>query len=197
MKNKLPTLIFGLLTLNCLGQSTGLAEANQYLSIGTGITWDNYYSAGPRLLVSYSKRFKNKEKIFWGITIDSKWKGLSGIPSVKLSPGSEYPPELDYSYLSADLHSISRRGKTKLMFDFSTGIGAIYLHGEGKSAILPAINIGMTMNIRLSQKLFLETSPLFIIPPSRITICPNKWASYRKVYSAWNFLLLGLRFELD
>ncbi|MFM6975590.1 MAG: hypothetical protein ACKOW2_01920 [Sphingobacteriaceae bacterium] len=197
MKNIHLTIILVLLTFNCFSQSANSPEANQYLSIGTGITWDNYYSAGPRLLLSYSKRFKNKEKTFWGFTIDNKWRGLSGIPSLKLSPGEEYPPELNYNHLSFDLHSISRMGKTKIKFDFSTGIGAIYLYGEAKHAVLPTINIGMTMNIRLGPKLFLETSPLFIFPPTRITISPNKLAQNRNVYSAWHFLPLGLRYKLD
>ena len=183
--------------MDCLGQTTGKAEANEYLSLGTGITWDNYYSAGPKFQASYSKRFKNKEKIFWGISMDNKRRGLNGIPSVKLQPGVASPPELNYSYLSADLHSISRMGNTRIIFDFSAGLGAMYLHGDSKHAVQPAINIGMTMNLRIGKNIFIEGSPLFVIPPSRIIVSPNKLAENRDVYSAWHFMPLGLRFKLD
>lgn len=197
MKHKFLNLIFSLLAISCFGQIEISPKANEYLSIGTCITWDNYYTAGPRLSAEYVTRIKQKEKLFIGISFDNKWKTLNGIPSVKLQQGSEVPPELDFNHLSINLHSLSRMGKTKLMFDFSCGLGAIYLHGEGRHSFQPTINIGMIMNVKIAPKTFLEISPLFFIPPSKVIISPSWLTKSRSVYSAWHLMPLGLRFRLD
>ncbi len=197
MKNIVSIIVFMFLMSSCFGQIEHSPEATEYLSIGTGITWDNYYTAGPRLSAEYMTRIKQKEKLFIGISFDNKWKTFNGIPSVKLQQGSEVPPELDFNHLSVNLHSLSRMGKTKLMFDFSCGFGAIYLHGEGRHSFQPTINIGMIMNVKIAPKTFLEISPLFFIPPSKVIISPSWLTKSRSVYSAWHLMPLGLRFRLD
>jgi hypothetical protein len=167
-----------------------------YLTIGTGLLWDNYGSMGPRLHVEYVRRIADKEKLFWGISSDNKWKGLSGIPSFKLQQGVPYPPELNFNQLNLSIHSLSRMGKSILMFDFSLGAGAIYLNGEGKHSVQTSISFGMSMNIRLSKKTFLETTPLFIFPPSKISFSSHKVYPHFKSYTTAAFLPIGLKFKL-
>jgi hypothetical protein len=195
MMKKIYTLLFLMVTCTCFAQDD-LAKPPQYIILGTGLTWDSYSSFGPRLNVEYIKKIKNQERTYWSISVDSKWKGLSGIPSLKMAPGVPYPPELNTNTIGLNLHSFMLPKKSFLNWDFSCGVGIMYAHGEGKKAWQPTLSAGMAMDIRIAEGTYIETAPLFIFPPSKLTISTSPLYSRHKKYVQASFIPIGLKIKL-
>lgn len=193
--NYLQTLILLLSTFSCLAQNK-ISEPTRYLIVGTGLTWDSYYSFGPRLNVEYVRKIKNQERYYWSISADSKWPGLSGMPSVKMAPGVPHPPELSTSTIGLNLHSFLLSKKSFLNWDFSCGVGAMYAHGEGKYAWQPILSAGMALDIRVAEGVYIETAPLYILPPSKFTVSTSPLYPYKKKYVQASFIPVGLKFAL-
>ncbi len=196
MKYLLAIIMSFLLSSFCFSQESQPDELNTFISLNTGLTSDNYASGGLRVQAEYLKRFKSKQTFFWGVNIDYKRRGLGSIPTYKPANLANLPPELSYEHLSFNIHHLSGIGKPGLIFDFSCGLGAIYLHNESQKSLQPAINFGFIMNIRISSKVFLEMSPIFILPPSKLTISTSRLSDERKTYTAWHLFPIGLKVKL-
>ena len=52
-----------MVTYACFAQDH-IAKPPQYIIVGTGLTWDSYYSFGPRLNVEYIRKIKNQERYY-------------------------------------------------------------------------------------------------------------------------------------
>jgi len=195
MMKKIYTLLFLLVTCACFAQDN-VAKSPQYIIVGTGLTWDSYYSFGPRLNLEYIKKIKNQERTYWSISVDSKWKGLSGIPSLKMAPGVPYPPELNTNTIGLNLHSFMLPKKSFLNWDFSCGVGIMYAHGEGKHGWQPTLSAGMAIDIKIAKDIYIETAPLFIFPPSKLTVSTSPLYSYNKKYVQASFIPIGLKIKL-
>jgi hypothetical protein len=195
MMKKIYTLLFLMVTCTCFAQDD-LAKPPQYIIVGTGLTWDSYYSFGPRLNVEYIRKIKNQERYYWSISVDSKWPGLSGIPSVKLAPGVPYPPALSTNNISLNLHSFLIPTKSFFNWDFSCGMGAMYAHGEGKHGWQPTLSAGMAMDIRIAKGTYIETARLYILPPTKFTVSTSPLYNYHKKYVQASFIPIGLKIKL-
>ena len=195
MMKKIYTLLFLMVTCDCFAQDDA-AKPPQYIIVGTGLTWDSYNSFGPRLNVEYIRKIKNQERTYWSVSVDSKWPGLSGIPSVKLAPGVPYPPALSTNNISLNLHSFVIPTKSFFNWDFSCGVGAMYAHGEGKHGWQPTLSAGMAMDIRISKGTYIETARLYILPPTKFTVSTSPLYNYHKKYVQASFVPIGLKIKL-
>jgi hypothetical protein len=185
-------IIMVLSALTCFSQVNVSTKRARYLKIQSGFIWDINNSFGPRVGFELMKSFKNKERLFSGVGIESKWHLIEAATDLY------EPPDLNTINITYSIHYIQPFAKDKLFWDASAGMGAIYLFGEGKSSLQPSLSLGLSLNFKLSKSIVFETAPLLIIPPiSKVIFSPNRLYEEKQTYTQFTFVPIGLTIKLN
>ena len=188
-------VLFGFLLLLISGYCSGLySQENQnlrkpdYLSAQTGLVFDGYNSLGIRLFFEYQKVIKSNWS--YGISFENSRHFSHLVSDIK----NELPTNLDL--LSLNGYYRLNLIKDKVFWNAGAGIGGVHAYWENNDKIGLALNASLTLNIKLSDRIYFESSPLvFLLPTSRVYFSPMNVRDNHNFY-AISFLSLGVKVKL-
>jgi hypothetical protein len=86
--------------------------------------------------------------------------------------------------------------KDKVFWNAGAGIGFGHAYWENSDKIGYALNASLTLNIKLSKRIYFESSPMaFLLPTSRVYYSPVNVEGHSNFY-AISFLSLGVKVKL-
>ncbi|MCU4165271.1 hypothetical protein [Carboxylicivirga caseinilyticus] len=174
--------------INSYSQDEQSEIKDDYLTIQSGLIIDGYNSLGVRTFFEYQKKIKNK----W-------YYGLSYEHSRHL--GFFINDQLNE--LNSNLSQLSLNGyyklsvaNEKLFWLAGVGLGALHNNWDNHDSFGISVNASFTLNIKLSKRLYLETSPLIILlPVNRVYYSPMNADEFDDFY-ALTYFPFGLKVKL-
>jgi len=181
-------LLFEIISAKAFSQTNEQVRKPDYLSFQTGLMVDRYNSLGIRTFFEYQKDIKGN------------WQyGISYEHSAHLTSAATDIP----NSLSTNLSLMSLNGYYKLnlfrdrvFWTTGLGIGGVHANWEDRNKVGATINASMTLNIRMTKKLYFESSPLLVLLPSNRVYFSNMDADRYKSFYAFSFFPFGLKVKL-
>jgi hypothetical protein len=190
MKKKCLLFLFaGFLSINGFSQTDeGVNTKTDYLSFQTGFIVDRYNSLGVRTFFEYQKDVKKN----WQFGISYEHSRHFGF----------FLTDQLYD-LNSNLSQLSLNGYYKLniikdMFFWTGGLGfgAVHVNWDDNDGFGATINASLKLNIRITKRIYFESSPLiFLIPSDRIYYSPMNIDHFDNFY-AFTFFPFGLKVKL-
>ncbi len=189
LKTRLLLTLFG-----SLSYTIGYSQTNEkipkpaFLSFQTGAFVDGYNSFGFRAFFEYQKDLKKN------------WEyGISFEQSVHLFRAATD----HYNSLSSNISFLcyNHYYKLKLFKDrvfWTTGLGAgvANVNWDGNNKIGIVFNGSVTLNVRITKRLYIETSPLLVLLPfNRVYYSPINVSTYTDLYGG-PFFPIGFKVKL-
>ncbi len=139
-------------------QKNDTVTTPSYLSFQSGAFIDGYNSMGVRAFFEYQKDLKKN------------WQyGISFEQTVHLYPaGQDFPNTLPASntMLCYNHYYKLRLYKDRVFWTAGLGAGLVNVNWSGHNKIGPVVTGSFTLNIRITKRIFIETSPLIVLLPS-------------------------------
>jgi hypothetical protein len=86
--------------------------------------------------------------------------------------------------------------KDRLFWTGGLGIGALHVNWDDNDSFGATLNASLTLNIRVTKRIYVETSPLIVLMPfSRIYYSPMNIDHFDNFY-AFTFFPIGLKVKL-
>jgi len=190
MKKKyLLFLFFGLQNIAVFSQ-TGLETTvrNQYLTFQTGFIVDGYNSLGIRTFFEYQKDLKKNWQ--FGISYEHS-RHLGTFLTDQL-----YNLNSNLSQLSFNGYYKLNFIKNRLFWTGGLGVGVLHINWDNNDGFGITINASLTLNIRITNRVYLETSPLIILlPTNRVYYSPKNIDHFNNYY-AITFFPFGIKVKL-
>lgn len=159
-----------------------------YLSVQTGFMYDGYDAVGARLFFEYQKDLKNNWQ--YGVSLEQSKSFFTGGTD---NPNS-FPTNL--TILCYNHYYKLKIYKDRVFLTSGLGAGVLNAYWKDNYKIGPTINASITLNVRLTKKVFLETSPLVVIMPfHRVYYSTINTAPFTNYYSITVFPI-GLKIKL-
>ncbi len=181
------------LAFNAKGQNDTLQKI-RFLNFQTGFIGDNYNSAGIRFKTEYSKQ------------INRNWY-LGTLFEMKLHQFQHTQYDTDeFINLKPDIPAntfivAERLGyrfelwNERISWNFGLAVGVSYLHWHEDNLLMPIFLADISLNIRLTKRLYIETAPLIIFPPiSTFYYSFRNYDDYSDYYGI-NMFPIGLRYK--
>ncbi len=159
-----------------------------YLTVQTGFIVDGYNSVGIRTFFEYQKDIKNN----WQYGISYEHSRHFGF----FLTDQQYDLSSNLSQLSINGYYKLNLIKDRLFWTIGIGIGALHLNWEDKDSFGPTANASITLNIRITKRIYLESSPLIVFFPfNRIYYSPMNIEHFDSFY-AFTFFPFGIKIKL-
>ena len=159
-----------------------------YLTFQTGFLVDNYNSLGFRMFFEYKK----DQKYFWQYGIS--YENVRHFTRF----ATDHPMELEtnLNLLCLNYYYKLFLYRERVFIEPGIGVGGVHVFWDDYDKFGVVVNASITLNVRVTKKIFIETSPLFILTPSnRIYFSTMKVKNYHNFY-AFSFFPFGLKFRL-
>ena len=182
-------LIFGLLNINGFSQNEkGTTIKNDYLTFQTGFIVDGYNSLGVRTFFEYQKDLKKNWQ--YGISYEhSRHFGFFMTDQL-------YDLNSNLSQLSINGYYKLNLIKDRLFWTGGIGVGAMHVNWDDNDSFGATINASLTLNIRITKRLYFESSPLIVLMPfNRIYYSPMNIDHFDSFY-AFTFFPFGVKVKL-
>ncbi len=187
----LPIVFLTCYSFQIFSQPIETSERKKYIKIHTGLMTDSYNSAGPRLYFEYLSEFKERPKWSWGISMENKWH------AVELISDLYAPPNVNSNIVSFKVHYQVNLIKQNVFWDVNLGAGFIHLFWDENHTLQPSVNIGITLNVKLSPNVYLETAPLLILlPVSDIYFSTSRAYKAHTGYAQFTILPIGIKIKI-
>lgn len=182
-------LIFGLVSLNGFSQTDKETTIKtDYLTFQTGFIVDGYNSLGVRTFFEYQKDLMKN----WQYGISYEHSRHFGF----FMTDQQYDLNSNLSQLSINGYYKLNLIKDKLFWTGGLGVGVLHVNWDDHDSFGATINASLTLNIRITKRLYFESSPLIVlIPFNRIYYSPIKIDHFDSFY-AFTFLPFGLKVKL-
>lgn len=183
------TLFLGLLCAKGFSQTDKETIIKyDYLIFQTGFIYDAYNSLGVRTFFEYQKDLKNN----WQYGISYEHSRHFGF----LMTDHLYDLNSNLSQLSLNGYYKLNLIKDRLFWTGGLGIGALHVNWDDNDSFGATINASLTLNIRITKRLYFETSPLIVlIPFNRIYYSPMNIDHFNNFY-AITFFPFGIKVKL-
>ena len=170
----------GFLAVNGLqAQTNENLRKPDYLTFQTGAIVDRYNSLGIRTFFEYQKDLKGNWQ--YGISYEhSRHFGFFA---------SDHPDafETNLSLLSLNGYYKINLIRDRLFWTAGLGVGGVHAYWDDNDKIGTTINASVTLNIRLTKKIYFESSPFIVLLPSN-----RIYFSTMNAENADNFFALSL-----
>lgn len=185
-------IIFLFLGLLC---TKGFSQAEKettiktdYLTFQTGFIVDGYNSLGVRTFFEYQKDLKKNWQ--YGISYEhSRHFGFFMTDQL-------YDLNSNLSQLSINGYYKLNLIKDRLFWTGGLGIGALHVNWDDNDSFGATINASLTLNIRITKRLYFESSPLIVLMPfNRIYYSPMSIDHFDNFY-AFTFFPFGIKVKL-
>ncbi len=158
-----------------------------YLSFQTGFIQNGYNSLGIRTYFEYQKDIvKNWQ---WGISYEHSqhfghiWSDVRDL-------------DTDVSLLSVNGYYKLQLVKDKFFFTAGLGVGVVHVNWDVNNDFGLTANASLTMNIRLSKRIYLESAPfLVLVPSNRVYYSPLNVEKFDN-FVAFTLFPIGVKFKL-
>lgn len=156
---KLTALLFLLALISAnksLGQEIIKQPKPAYLSVQSGVTFSTLNSIGTRLFFEYQKDLKGNWQ--YGIAYDNSrflFRAATDTRTVKLNLSS----------MSGNVYYKINAFKDRLFWTAGMGVGVMHVFWDENDKVGPSANASLTLNVRVSKRIYIETSPLIILAP--------------------------------
>jgi len=188
-KKYLLFVLFGLLRINGFAQTgENIVRKTDYLSFQTGFIVDGYNSLGIRTFFEYQKDLKKN----WQLGISYEHSRHFGF----FMTDQLYDLDSDLSQISLNGYYKLNLIKDRLFWTGGLGIGVLHVNWDDNDGFGPTINASLTLNVRLTKRIYLEASPLLaFIPSNRVYYSPMNIDHFNDFY-AFTFFPFGLKVKL-
>jgi hypothetical protein len=184
-----------LFLLLCLISSKAFSQAGEekspnpdYLSLQTGFIVDGYNSLGIRTFFEYQRDLKKN----WQYGISYEHSRNFGF----FLTDQFYDLNSNLSQLSINGYYKLNIIKDRLFWTGGLGVGALHVNWEENDAFGATINASLTLNIRVTKRIYIESSPLFVLMPfNRIYYSPMNIDHFNNFY-AFTFFPFGIKVKL-
>ncbi|RLD68982.1 MAG: hypothetical protein DRI95_01435 [Bacteroidetes bacterium] len=181
-------IIIGLVTVNAFSQDVENVRKPDYLTFQTGLMIDGYNSMGIRTFFEYQKDFKGNWQ--FGISYEHS-RHFTSFATDQLD---ELPTNL--SLLSYNCYYKLNLIPNRLFWTAGIGLGGVHAYWNVNDKFGLTINASLTLNIRVSKRIYFESSPLVVLLPSnRVYFSTMKVENYNNFY-ALSFFPFGLKVKL-
>lgn len=189
MKAKLLTIILiSSLTFNSYSQPIENLRKPDYLVFQTGFIVDSYNSMGIRTYFEYQKDLLTNWQ--YGVSFEHSRHFTSF--------ATDIPDELvtNLTLMSFNYYYKLNLVKEKLFWTTGFGVGAVHANWGNSDKIGPTVNVSLTLNIKLSKRIYFESSPLIVLIPSyRFYYSPMNAENHKNFY-ALPFFPFGIKVKL-
>ncbi len=189
MANLITTFfLFLFIIYNGYSQSIENTKTSGYLTFQTGVMYDSYNSVGIRTFFEYQKDLPKNWQ--YGISYEHTTHFGNGITDQH----NQLPTNLSLFCLNGyyKLNLI----KDRLFWTTGIGMGFVHVNWNESNKFGSTINLSMTLNIRVSKKIYLEFAPLILIAPvNRFYFSTINIEGYNNF---WSFTLfpIGIKVKL-
>lgn len=161
---------------------------NDYLSFQTGFIVDGYNSLGVRTFFEYQKDLKNN----WQYGISYEHTRHVGF----FMTDQLYDLNSNLSQLSLNGYYKLNLIKDRLFWSGGLGVGALHVNWDDNDSFGATINASLTLNIRITKRLYFESSPLIVLMPfNRIYYSTMNIDHFDNFY-AFTFFPFGIKVKL-
>ncbi len=187
------TLFFVTVFVDGFSQTTDtIVPKQQYLSFQPSFTLDGFNSFGVRIFLEYTKDLKNNWQ--WGLSYDHTTPLFDAATATRTL-------EANYSNLSLNGYYKLNVFKDRVFYTGGLGIGVTHFSwtrfgSSSAHAFTPTINASLSLGIRVSKRIIIETSPLLVLLPSnRVYYSPVNVEEFPDFYS-FTIFPLGIKVKL-
>jgi len=190
MKKKCFIFLFlGLLSIKVFSQTDKEAIIkNDYLTFQTGFIVDGYNSLGIRTFFEYQKDLKKN----WQFGISYEHSRHFGF----FLTDQLYDLNSNLSQLSFNGYYKLNLINDRLFWTGGLGCGVLHVNWDDSDRFGATINASLTLNIRITKRLYFESSPLIVLVPfNRIYYSPMNLDHFNNFY-AFTFFPIGFKVKL-
>jgi len=193
MSDAMYKFIFQLITLFAFstnftfGQKNNTIYNHKFIAIESGLLIDSYNSMGPRLKFEFQQQLK--KRFMYGIAFDSKWH----VGHAATDQSVDLP--VNSNSLTGTVSWCLNPNSKIFRWNIGAGLGGIHLFWNDVNRWGLLANINASMDIRLSDKVYLFTVPIIFIPVSEFNLTTiNEDPS--KGYYSFSFFPFGIKIQL-
>lgn len=189
IKTHLLTLVLIIYNFVVFSQTDeSMPRKQDYLSAQTGLIVDAYSTVGVRTFFEYQKDLKNN----WQYGISYEHTRRLGNFLTHRSDNLD----TNLSLLSLNGYYKVKLIKDKVFWTGGVGIGAVHINWDNKDRFGATVNASITLNIKVSKRLYIETAPLaFILPVNRGYYSPMNVENFDNFYAV-TALPVGIKVRL-
>ncbi|MDD2197097.1 MAG: hypothetical protein PHE03_08810 [Bacteroidales bacterium] len=182
-------LVLGLQFLNGFSQTDEVKTAKPaYLTFQTGFIVDGYNSIGIRTFFEYQKDLREN----WQFGVSYEHSRHFGF----FLTDQLYDLNSNLSQLSLNGYYKLNLIRDRLFWTVGIGAGALHVNWDNNDSFGATINASLTLNIRVTKRIYFESSPLIALAPfNRAYYSPMKIDHFNNFY-AFTFFPFGLKVKL-
>jgi len=189
MKIKL-IIVFALVLIGFTANSQTQKDSCKayYLTFQSGFMIDGYNSMGVRTFFEYQKDFRRNWQI--GISYEhSRHLGFAATDQL-------YELSTNLSLLSLNGYYKLNLIRNRLFWTAGFGIGAIHADWEDQDVFGATINASLTLNVRITKRIYIETSPLVVLIPINRVYFSTMDADHFNSFYAFTIFPVGIKVKL-
>lgn len=182
-------LLFGILKFSGFSETVDETSIkSDYLSFQTGFMVNEYNSLGVRTFLEYQKAIK--KNYHYGIS----YEHTRHIGFVKTDQLHEYTSNLNQ--LSINGYYTLNLIRDRLFWLGGIGVGIVHVTWNDIDAFGATVNASLTLNVRITKKIYLEFAPLIVLfPVNRYYYSPMN-SDYFDNFYAFTLLPFGIKVKL-
>ena len=188
--------IIGFLTVNMLrAQKTEHFRKLDYLSFQTGAIVDRYNSLGIRTYFEYQKEVSGN--LQYGISYEhSRHFAFFATDHSDALPTNSDALPTNLSLLSLNAYYKINLLKGRLFWLAGLGIGGVHAYWNTKDKIGATVNASFTLNLKLTKKLYFESSPFIVLLPTNRMYFSTMNTEHYNDFFALSLFPFGLKVKL-
>lgn len=181
-----------LVSQRIFGNDSTTVIQNSYFKFQSGLLFDSYNNNALRLYYEYNCDFKNSKHWAWGVASEHKWY------MARVWTDDYSNPKLNSNSFTYNIHYKVFAFKDKLFWDVYSGAGFVHMFNDNKKSYQAVGTFGITLNVKLSKRIYFETAPLIIFPPiSQVSVSNNQLGNKPGgLFVQFTFIPFGLMIKL-
>lgn len=182
-------IFFKILNPQGFSQSNSeLVNKTDYLSFQSGLIFDAYNSLGVRTFFEYQKDIKKN----WQFGISYEHSTHYGF----FMTDQPYELNSNLSQLSINGYYKLNLIKDRLFWTGGLGFGALQVNWDNNNDFGATVNASLTLNIRLTKRIYFESSPLIVLMPFNRVYYSSLDIDHFDSFYAFTFFPFGLKVKL-
>lgn len=181
-------ILFVFASSSLYSQTSDDVEKSDYLSFKSGFIIDRYNSVGITTFFEYQKDLKGN----WQYGVSYEHSTHFGF----FATDQLYDLSSNLSLLCLNGYYKLNAIKDKLFWSAGLGIGVAHVNWDNNNAFGATLNASLTLNFKLSKRIYFEASPLiFLIPSDRVYFSAMNVGHFNDFY-ALSFFPFGIKVKL-
>lgn len=181
-------LFFTNIVALCFGQDVIRVSKPDFISVQSGLAVNSYNNLSASLGFEYQKQVKDNWSL--GYLFSANRAMYEFASDTKTT-------ELNQNHLSINLYYRLSLIKEKVFWDFGVGAGVMHAYfGENLDEFGIEMNLSSTLNIKLSKRIYFQSSPLLVLVPSNRVYFSTLSVAGKDNLFAFSFLPFGVKIAL-